>query len=83
MKNYLASLFKEFETDKICVSDLGILYTGKWAEYTVQVDHATVDENGELHLWAGDPDNGKFAEEILPGKREAKQICDQILDGME
>lgn len=77
MRNYLAQLFEDFDTQKICITGLGIIHQG------ARLDYAVEDNEGNLHLWAGDPDEDKHAEEILMDKDTLKIVCEQIAEEME
>jgi len=68
-------IFEEYDTNIVCVSDLGIQYRG------ARVDYITQDEHGSVQIWGGHPDD-KYSEEFLPTKEERKLIYEQILEEM-
>ena len=69
-------LFDDFGTDTIRVSDFGIIVNG--AELT----HIHRTDEGDVQLWAGNPDTDKFAEELIVCKEEKREILEDILDNM-
>ena len=75
-KDEIHELFDEYDTDTIPVSDFGIIFQG------VRVDNIHRDENGNISIWAGNPDTDKYAEELLPCKAEKRQILETILEYM-
>lgn len=77
MVNYLLNLFEAYDSQKICITDLDIIHQG------ARIDYAIEDNDGNLHLWAGDPDEDKHAEEILMDKDTLKIVCEQIAEEME
>lgn len=74
VQNPLAELFDEYETDVLSVGDFDLKYRGMLIEYVI------LDENGEIHFWAGNPDTDKYAEEIIMDDRTKSDFCSQILD---
>ncbi len=52
-------LFKEYDTNKICVSDFELNYDG------ARIDYVVLNRYGTVSLWAGDPDEDKWAEELV------------------
>ena len=69
-------LFNEFNTNTIIVSDFGIIVNG--AELT----HVHRTDDGNVQLWAGNPDTDKFAEELIVSKERKREILEEILDNM-
>ena len=74
-ENYeIYSLFDEFDTNTIGVSDFGIKYKG------ILIDYIHIDNDGNISIWAGNPDTDKDAEELFPNEYQRKKIFDEILD---
>lgn len=67
-------LFTEFDTDTICVSDFSIITIG------VRVDNIHKTENGEVQIWAGNPDTDEYAEELVLDKAEKRRVFEEILE---
>jgi len=72
----IQDLFNEYETDSICVSDLGIIVQGARLDYIVK------DEDGKVHFWGGNPETDKYAEEFVMDKETEKFVCEEILEKM-
>ena len=75
-KDEIDELFEEYDTDTISVSDFQIVCQG------TLVDNIHRDENGKISIWAGNPDTDKYAEELLPNKKEKRQILEMIWEYM-
>lgn len=67
-------LFTEFDTDTICVTDFSIITIG------VRVDNIHKTENGEVQIWAGNPDTDEYAEELVLDKAEKRRVFEEILE---
>lgn len=67
-------LFTEFDIDTICVSDFSIITSG------VRVDNIHKTENGEVQIWAGNPDTDEYAEELVLDKAEKRRVFEEILE---
>lgn len=74
--SYLDWLFDEYDTDTISVSDFQIVFQG------VRVDYIRREDNGNISIWAGNPDTDEYAEELLPNKIEKKNILELIWENM-
>ena len=72
----IQDLFNEYETDSICVTDLGIIIQGARLDYIVK------DEYGRIHYWGGNPETDKYAEEFVLEKEEERLVCEEILEEM-
>lgn len=72
----IQDLFIEYDSDFICITDLGIIYRG------ARIDYIVKDEFGKVHFWAGNPETDKYAEEIILDKHDERVICEQILEEM-
>lgn len=70
----LYDLFDEYNTNTISVSDFQIIFQG------IQVDYIHREDNGNISIWAGNPDTDKYAEELLPNKIEKRKIFELILE---
>ena len=68
--NPLSDLFEEYDTDIITVSDFSIEYKGTLLTHICNRDG--------LRLWAGNPDEDRHAEELLPNQEERNTIVMQI-----
>lgn len=69
-------LFDDFGSNNIRVSDFGVIVNG--AELT----HIYRTNDGDVQLWAGNPDTDKFAEELIVSKERKREILEEILDNM-
>lgn len=68
-------LFDEFDTGVVVVSDFGIITNG------VRVDCITYHVNyDQIGIWAGNPVEDKYAEELILSKAERKRIFEEILE---
>ena len=72
----LDELFDEYDTDTISVSDFQIVFQG------VRVDYIHRENNGNISIWAGNPDTDEYAEELLPNKTEKRKILELIWENM-
>lgn len=68
--NPLSDLFEEYDSDIIRVSDFSIEYKGTLLTHICNRDG--------LRLWAGNPDEDRHAEELLPNQEERQAIVMQI-----
>lgn len=75
-KEKIYELFDEFDTDTLSVSDFDIQFQG------IRVDNIHRDENGNISIWAGNPDTDKYSEELLPCKEEKRQILELVWEYM-
>ena len=71
-KQPIYNLFEEYETDTLSVSQFGIVVRGTC------VDYLHLNKQGEIEIWAGNPDNDKYAEELLLTKSERDYIFDEV-----
>lgn len=76
MRDEIQNLFNDFETDTLCVADLGIVCHG------TLVTHIHRDEKGDVQIWAGDMDNDKYAEELILNRDEWKLVMSEVLDNL-
>ena len=68
-------LFDEFDTGVVVVSDFDIITNG------VRVDCITYHVNyDQIGIWAGNPVEDKYAEELILPKAERKRIFEEILE---
>lgn len=68
-------LFDEFSTEVIPVSDFRIITNG------VLVDCIILNpQTGKIEIWAGNPYEDKYAEELILIKDERKRILEEILE---
>ena len=66
--------FQEFETDVLPVEQFGIIAQG------CLVTHLHLNETGEVEIWAGNPDEDKYAEELLLSKAEARRVLEEACE---
>ena len=75
--NYgIDELFDKYDTDTISVSDFRITYQG------ILIDYIHRDNDGEISIWSGNPDNDKYAEELLPNRADKRNILELIWEYM-
>lgn len=68
-------LFDEFDTDILFVSDFGIITNG------VSVDCIILNpQTDKIEIWAGNPQEDKYAEELVLNKEESKRILEEIIE---
>jgi hypothetical protein len=72
--NEIYDLFKEFDTDTICVTDFNIIVRG------VRVDNIIITKNGVVQIWGGNPHTDKCAEELVLTPSERKLVFEEILE---
>ena len=72
----LDELFDEYDTNTISVSDFQIVFQG------IRVDNIHREDNGNISIWAGNPDTDEYAEELLPNKTEKRKILELIWENM-
>ena len=66
-------IFEEYDTNNVVVTDFGIISNG------CLVTNLVKTENGDIQIWAGDPDN-KFSEELVLSKAERKRVFEEVLE---
>ena len=69
----IQELFEEFDASVLHVSDFGIITNG------VRVDNIHLTDEGNIQIWCGNPDNDKYAEELLLNESEKQKIFEDIL----
>jgi hypothetical protein len=69
-------LFDEYDSNTISVSDFNIVIGG------TRVDYIHKGDNGDISIWAGNPDTDKFAEELLPDKAQKREVLELIWEYM-
>ena len=69
-------LFDDFDSNTIRVSDFGIIAN------SAELTHIHRTDDGNVQLWAGNPDTDKFAEELFVSKERKREILEEILDNM-
>ena len=72
----LDELFDEYDTNTISVSDFNIVIKG------TRVDYIHREDNGDISIWAGNPDTDKFAEELLLDKTQKREVLELIWEDM-
>lgn len=72
--NELLELFKELDTDTLSVADCGIVCNGSL------VTHIHKDTNGDLQIWAGDPNEDKHSEQLFVSPTEQETIYSEIVN---
>jgi len=68
-------VFREYDTDTLVVTDFGITADG------MLVTHIH-NNGGKVEIWCGNPDEDKFAEELILSKSERERIFEEICDLM-
>lgn len=66
-------IFDEFNTNTITVADFGIITNG------VLVTHVCLGKDNNVEIWAGNPDNDKYAEELVLSRAERRRVFEEIL----
>ena len=72
----LDELFDEYDTNTISVSDFDIVIKG------TRVDYIHKEDNGDISIWAGNPDTDKYAEELLLDKIQKREVLELIWEYM-
>ena len=72
----LDELFDEYDTNTLSVSDFNIVING------IRVDYIHKKDNGDIGIWAGNPDTDKYAEELLLSREEKREILELIWEYM-
>ena len=72
----LDALFDEYDTNTISVSDFDIVIKG------TRVDYIHKEDNGDISIWAGNPDTDKYAEELLLDKIQKREVLELIWEYM-
>jgi hypothetical protein len=68
-------LFDEFDTDIVVVSDFDIITNGVRVDCILQNP-----QTNKIEIWAGNPVEDKYAEELVLSKAERKRIFEEILE---
>lgn len=71
----LKSFFEEYG-NFVCIQDLGIVCHGTLITHIIRVT------DKHIQLWAGNPDEDKYAEQLILSKDELEAIIKQILNLM-
>ena len=71
----ISELFDEFDTNIVIVSDFRIIVNGTLVDCVIK-NEAT----NEIEIWAGNPQEDKYAEELILSKEERKRIFEEILE---
>ena len=66
-----SDLFDDYESDIICVQDLGLHWNG------ALITHIAEDDDNQVTFWSGDPKD-KFSQEILIDEDVAKLYLQEI-----
>lgn len=72
--NDIYELFDEFDTDIIVVSAFGIITNGVRVDCIVRNQQT----NNSIEIWAGNPYEDKYAEELVLSKAERKRVLEEI-----
>ena len=72
----ILDLFEEFDSDVICVEDLGIIRQG------CLITHIALTDDKRTTLWSGNPKDDEFAEEIVLSEEDWRLTCEGILEEM-
>lgn len=70
----ISELFDEFDSDVVCVKDFGIVRN------QALITHLALNDNGEVTLWSGHPEDDKHAVEIILPKEERRLVFEEILE---
>ena len=76
MKSEIYELFEEFDTNTITVSDFRIIANG------CLVSNIHLTDNGEIQIWAGNPDTDKCAEELMLSSAERRRVLEEVLENI-
>ncbi len=71
----ISELFDEFGTNIVIVSDFRIIANGMLVDCVVKNE-----TTNEIEIWAGNPQEDKYAEELILSKAERKRIFEEILE---
>ena len=69
-------LFDEFDTEVIPVSDFRIITNGVLVDCII----LNPQTNNSIKIWAGNPYEDKYAEELVLNKEERKRILEEIIE---
>lgn len=69
-------LFEEFDTDVLVVSDFGIITNGVLVDCIIRSQQT----NNKIEIWAGNPYEDKYAEELVLNKEERKRVLEEIIE---
>ena len=64
-------LFEDFTTDNLFVADFGITVQGALVTNII-------NNNGKVEVWAGNPVEDKYAEQLVLDKSELDAILDEV-----
>jgi hypothetical protein len=70
----ILELFDYFDSDIICVKDFGIVRAESL------ITHIALNDKGEVTLWSGNPQEDKYADEIILSKEERRLVFEEILE---
>ena len=72
----ILELFDYFDSDVICVKDFGIIRAESL------ITHIVLNDKGEVTLWSGNPQEDKYADEIILSKEERRLVFEEILESI-
>ena len=70
----ILELFDYYDSDVICVKDFGII------REQALITHLALNDKGEVTLWSGNPQEDKYADEIILSKEERRLVFEEILE---
>jgi len=71
----ISELFDEFDTNIVIVSDFRIIANGMLVDCVIKNE-----SNGEIEIWAGNPQEDDNAEQIILDREERKRVFEEILE---
>ena len=76
MKSEIYELFEELGTSTITVSDFRIIADG------CLVSDIHLADNGDIQIWAGNPETDKYAEELMLSGAERRRVFEEVLENI-
>ena len=71
----ISELFDEFGTNIVIVSDFRIIANGMLVDCVIKNE-----TTNEIEIWAGNPQEDDYAEQIILDREERKRVFEEILE---